>query len=57
MPSEKPVYTVIERDIAAKIDALQPSHFTRKAFINQLLLEAVEHRETKSTQALISVAE
>lgn len=57
MPSEKPVYTVIERDIAARIDALQPSHFSRKAFVNQLLLEAVEQREAKSTQTLISVAE
>lgn len=35
----------ITQEILASIDRLQPSHLTRKAFVNQLLVEAVQHRD------------
>jgi hypothetical protein len=40
----KAISIAIDRSILDRIDQLQPSHFTRKAFVNQLLFEAVEQR-------------
>ena len=40
----KAVSIAIDRSILDKVDKIQPSHFTRKAFVNQLLLEAIEQR-------------
>lgn len=39
-------------EILARINCLQPSHLTRKAFVNQLLFEAVEQREGKQLHTL-----
>jgi len=41
----------IADEILSRIDLIQPTHLTRKGFVNQLLLEAVELRELKSLQA------
>ena len=41
----KAISIAIDRTILDRIDAVQPSHLTRKAFVNQLLFEAVEQRD------------
>ena len=40
----KAISIAIDQSILERVDALQPSHLTRKAFVNQLLFEAVESR-------------
>lgn len=51
-PESKGVTIRIAHEILDRIDALQPSHLTRKAFVNQLILEAAEQREAKLLQLL-----
>lgn len=48
----KAISIAIDQAILGRVDALQPSHLTRKAFVNQLLFEAVEHREGKQLHTL-----
>lgn len=48
----KAIGIAIDQAILDRVDALQPSHLTRKAFVNQLLFEAVEHRESKQLHTL-----
>lgn len=43
----KAISIAVDQAILERVDALQPSHLTRKAFVNQLLFEAVEHREVR----------
>ena len=43
----KAISIAIDQTILDRADALQPSHLTRKAFVNQLLLEAIESRQEK----------
>ena len=57
MPIGKAVSIAIDAQILERIDALQPSHLTRKPFVNQLLLEALELQEKKAAQNMLSVAE
>jgi len=52
LPVSKGVTIRIADEILSRIDCIQPSHLTRKAFVNQLLFEAVELREMKSLQNL-----
>ena len=40
----KAISIAIDQSILDRVDVLQPSHLTRKAFVNQLLFEAVESR-------------
>ena len=42
----------IDKAILSRIDAIQPSHLTRKAFVNQLLFEAVEIKAGSVTKDL-----
>lgn len=46
----KAISIAIDQAILDRVDILQPSHLTRKAFVNQLLFEAVESREEKQLQ-------
>lgn len=46
----KAISIAIDQAILDRVDTLQPSHLTRKAFVNQLLFEAVESREEKQLQ-------
>jgi hypothetical protein len=48
----KAISIAIDQGILDRVDCIQPSHLTRKAFVNQLLFEAVELREMKSLQNL-----
>jgi len=43
----KAISIAIDQSILDRVDLLQPSHLTRKAFVNQLLFEAVESRNQK----------
>lgn len=52
LPGSKGVTIRIAHEILDRIDPLQPSHLTRKAFVNQLILEAIELREAKLYQLL-----
>ena len=52
LPVSKGVTIRSTDEILHRIDCIQPSHLTRKAFVNQLLFEAVELREMKSLQNL-----
>ena len=40
----KAISIALDQSILDRVDVLQPSHLTRKAFVNQLLFEAVESR-------------
>ena len=53
----KAVSMSIDASILARVDALQPTHMTRRPFVNQLLLEAVEIHEAKARQKLQLLAE
>ena len=48
----KAISIAIDQGILDRVDCIQPSYLTRKAFVNQLLFEAVELREMKSLQNL-----
>jgi len=53
----KAVSIAIDQAILNEIDQLQPSHLTRKPFVNQLLLEAIERRKARQFQLNLSTAE
>lgn len=53
----KAVSIAIDQAILNEIDQLQPSHLTRKPFVNQLLLEAIESRKARQFQLNLSTAE
>jgi hypothetical protein len=57
MPIGKAVSIAIDAAILSQVDAIQPSHFTRKAFVNQLILEALEQRTVRSARMPVSLAE
>ena len=40
----------ISHEILERIDALQPSHLTRKAFVNELLIQGVKRLENEARQ-------
>lgn len=57
LPGTKGVTIRIAHEILERIDALQPSHLTRKAFVNELLIQSVKrlekeagHRKAESAQ-------
>ena len=50
MPIGRAVSICIDTAILKRVDAVQPSHLTRKAFVNQLVLEAVELHEEKAAR-------
>ena len=52
MPIGRAVSICIDASILKRVDAVQPSHLTRKPFVNQLVLEALELREEKAAQPL-----
>jgi|688.fasta_scaffold114854_7 hypothetical protein len=45
----KAISIAVDQSILVRVDKLQPSHLTRKAFVNQLLFEAVEKREASKS--------
>lgn len=45
LPGTKGVTIRISHEILERIDALQPSHLTRKAFVNELLAQSVKRLE------------
>ena len=51
-PIGRAVSICIDASILKRVDAVQPSHLTRKAFVNQLVLEATELREEKAAHPL-----
>ena len=53
----KAISIAIDQAILERVDALQPSHLTRKAFVNQLLFEAVTQRETLCDRLTKSAAQ
>jgi len=53
----KAISIAVDQTILSRVDALQPSHLTRKAFVNQLLFEAVEKREASSRQTAVVAAQ
>jgi len=53
----KAVSIAIDQAILNEIDQLQPSHLTRKPFVNQLLQEAIERRKARQFQLNLSTAE
>jgi len=57
MPIGKAVTIAIDAAILQRVDAIQPTHLTRKPFINQLLLEAVEAHELKRARQSSVTAE
>lgn len=57
MPIGKAVSIAIDATILSQVDAIQPSHLTRKAFVNQLVLEAVQQREQRPAWMPVSLAE
>jgi hypothetical protein len=57
MPIGKAVSICIDATILSQVDAIQPSHLTRKAFVNQLVLEAVQQREQRPARMPVSLAE
>ena len=57
MPIGKAVSIAIDAAILSQVDAIQPSHFTRKAFVNQLILEALQQRGDRPVRMPVSVAE
>ena len=57
MPIGRAVSIYIDTAILKRVDALQPSHLTRKAFVNQLVLEATELREEKAAHPLKPLTE
>ena len=52
MPIGKAVSIAIDAAILQRVDAIQPSHLTRKPFVNQLILEAIELHEKKAAHSL-----
>jgi hypothetical protein len=52
MPIGKAVSIAIDAAILKRVDAIQPSHLTRKPFVNQLILEAIELHEKKAAHFL-----
>lgn len=57
MPIGKAVSIAIDATILSQVDAIQPSHFTRKAFVNQLILEALQQREKRPAQMPVMLSE
>ena len=57
MPIGKAVNIAIDASILARVEAIQPSHLTRKPFVNQLIVEAIEARQERATQKLKIEAE
>lgn len=51
----KSVSIAIDASILGQVDAIQPSHLTRKAFVNQLILEGLQHRDRQLTQLPVSL--
>ena len=51
MPIGRAISIAIDAAILKRVDALQPSYLTRKAIVNQLILEAVELREEKAAHS------
>jgi hypothetical protein len=51
MPIGRAVSICIDTALLKRVDTLQPSHLTRKAFVNQLVLEAIELREEKAAHS------
>ena len=51
-PIGRAVSICIDAAILERVDAIQPSHLTRKPFVNQLVLEALELHEQKAAQPL-----
>lgn len=52
----KGISIAIDQSILSRIDEVQPSHLTRKAFVNQLLFEAVEKREAAKRQVAVAAS-
>lgn len=52
----KAISIAIDQSILSRIDEVQPSHLTRKAFVNQLLFEAVEKREAVNRQVAVAAS-
>lgn len=52
----KGISIAIDQSILSRIDEVQPSHLTRKAFVNQLLFEAVEKREASKRQVAVAAS-
>ena len=52
----KGISIAIDESILSRIDEVQPSHLTRKAFVNQLLFEAVEKREASKRQVAVAAS-
>lgn len=50
IPGTKGVTIRISHEILERIDALQPSHLTRKAFVNELLAQSVKRLELEARQ-------
>ena len=48
LPGTKGVTIRIAHEILERIDALQPSHLTRKAFVNELLIQSVKRLEKEA---------
>lgn len=51
VPGTKGVTIRIAHEILERIDALQPSHLTRKAFVNEILDRAVKRLEKEARQS------
>jgi hypothetical protein len=49
-PGTKGVTIRIAHEILGRIDALQPSHLTRKAFVNEILDQGVKRLEKEARQ-------
>ena len=48
LPGTKGVTIRIAHEILERIDAQQPSHLTRKAFVNELLIQSVKRLEKEA---------
>jgi len=50
IPGTKGVTIRIAHEILERIDALQPSHLTRKVFVNEILDQCVKRLEREARQ-------